>query len=170
MGLSLMNMLGLSSSVWKFFLLHYTQVVCQYRLWRADHAYLMYLMLKRPLSHLNGLTTAKFKPLIFSVVFSNFLFCGSRASRRIPRKRPSSIIKEACLLFRYLARDVLLLRARGCGNVFSDPLHSNGYYFLTHGSEPFLRSCQLCSHSRIAMSIHVTKSTEWISYFDNALA
>jgi hypothetical protein len=28
-----------------FFLLHYTQVLCQYRLYRADHAYLTYLML-----------------------------------------------------------------------------------------------------------------------------
>jgi hypothetical protein len=46
MGLSLMNMLGLSSSVriahiacyWKFFLVHYIQVLCQYRLCKADHA------------------------------------------------------------------------------------------------------------------------------------
>jgi hypothetical protein len=61
MGTSLMNMLGLSSSVriahiacyWKFFLLHYTQVLCQSRLYR-DHAYLTYLMLQRQLSHLNG--------------------------------------------------------------------------------------------------------------------
>jgi hypothetical protein len=34
--------------------LHYTQVLCQYRLYRADHAYLTYLMLQRQLSHLNG--------------------------------------------------------------------------------------------------------------------
>jgi hypothetical protein len=61
MGLSLMNMLGLSSNVhiahiafyWKFFLLHYIQVLCQYRLYKADHAYLTYLMLQRQLSHLN---------------------------------------------------------------------------------------------------------------------
>jgi hypothetical protein len=59
MGLSLMNMLGLSSSIhfthiacyWNFFLLHYTQVLCQYRLWKADHAYLAYLMLQRQLTH-----------------------------------------------------------------------------------------------------------------------
>jgi hypothetical protein len=45
----------------------YTQVLCQYRLYRADHAYLTHLMLQWQLSHLNGrkLTTAKFKPLIF---------------------------------------------------------------------------------------------------------
>jgi hypothetical protein len=50
-GLSLMNMLGLSSSVrirhiacsWKFFLLHYVQFLCQYRLCKADHAYLSIL-------------------------------------------------------------------------------------------------------------------------------
>jgi hypothetical protein len=51
MGLCLMNMLGLSSSVriehiacyWKFLLLNYTQVLCQFRLCKADHAYLTYL-------------------------------------------------------------------------------------------------------------------------------
>jgi hypothetical protein len=35
------------------FLLHYTQVLCQYRLYR-DQAYLTYLMLRQKLSHLNG--------------------------------------------------------------------------------------------------------------------
>jgi hypothetical protein len=39
---------------WKFFLLHYTQVLCQYRLYRADHAYLTYLMLQRQLVNLKG--------------------------------------------------------------------------------------------------------------------
>jgi hypothetical protein len=77
MSLYLMNMLGLSSSVriahiacyWKFFLLHYTEVLCQYRHCRAHHANLTYLMLQRQLSHLNGLslTTTKFKPLVFSM-------------------------------------------------------------------------------------------------------
>jgi hypothetical protein len=37
-----------------YFFLHYTQVLCQYRLYGADHAYLTYLMLQRQLSHLNG--------------------------------------------------------------------------------------------------------------------
>jgi hypothetical protein len=62
MGLSLMNVLGLLSSIciaciacyWKFFLLRYVQVLCQSRLYRADHAYLTYLMLQWQLSHLNG--------------------------------------------------------------------------------------------------------------------
>jgi hypothetical protein len=62
MGLSLMNMLGFSSSVriahiaryWIFFLLHYIQVLCQYRFCKALHAYLTYLMLQRQLSHVNG--------------------------------------------------------------------------------------------------------------------
>jgi hypothetical protein len=61
-GLSLMNMLALSSSVriahiacyWKFFLLHYIQVFCQSRLCKAEHTYLMHLMLQRQLSYLNG--------------------------------------------------------------------------------------------------------------------
>jgi hypothetical protein len=61
-GFCLMNLLGLSSSVhfsniacyWKFFLLHYTQVLRQYRLYRVDYVYLTYLMLQRQLNHLNG--------------------------------------------------------------------------------------------------------------------
>jgi hypothetical protein len=44
----------------KFFLLHYTPVLCQYRLCRADHAYLTYLMLQRQLSHLNGQSQSYF--------------------------------------------------------------------------------------------------------------
>jgi hypothetical protein len=32
----------------------YTEVLCQYRLCRADHAYLTYLMLRRQPSHLNS--------------------------------------------------------------------------------------------------------------------
>jgi hypothetical protein len=52
MGFSLTNMLRLSSNVriahiacyWKFFLVHYRQVLCQYRLYRADHAYLTCLL------------------------------------------------------------------------------------------------------------------------------
>jgi hypothetical protein len=39
---------------WKSFLLRYTQVLCQYRLYRADYAYLTYRMLQWYLSHLNG--------------------------------------------------------------------------------------------------------------------
>jgi hypothetical protein len=62
MGLSLMNILGLSSNIyiviiacyWKFFLLQFTQVLCQYRLCRADHSYLKYLVVQRQLSHVNG--------------------------------------------------------------------------------------------------------------------
>jgi hypothetical protein len=61
-GFVFMNMLGLSSSVrfaliecyWKFLLLRYMQVLCQYRLYRVDHARLTYLMLQRQLIHLNG--------------------------------------------------------------------------------------------------------------------
>jgi hypothetical protein len=49
MDLSLRNMLGLLSSVhiahiacyWKFFLLQYIQVICQYRFCKGDHAYLI---------------------------------------------------------------------------------------------------------------------------------
>jgi hypothetical protein len=56
MGLSLMNIPGLSSRVpfthiaryWKLFLLHYTQVLCQYRPYRADHAYVKVKVMLRP--------------------------------------------------------------------------------------------------------------------------
>jgi hypothetical protein len=62
MGLSVMNMLGLSSSVciariacyWKLLLLYFTQVLCQSRFCKADHVCATYLMLQRQLSHLNG--------------------------------------------------------------------------------------------------------------------
>jgi hypothetical protein len=52
-----------------FFRLHYIQTFCQYRLCKADHAYLTYLMLQRQVSHLNGhkLDHAKFEHLIFSM-------------------------------------------------------------------------------------------------------
>jgi hypothetical protein len=39
---------------WNFFLLHYTQVLCQFRLCKAEHTYLTYLTLQRQISHLNG--------------------------------------------------------------------------------------------------------------------
>jgi hypothetical protein len=51
-----------------FFLLHYTQVLCQYRLYRADHAYLTYLMLQRQLTHLNG------RKLDHSQVWASYIF------------------------------------------------------------------------------------------------
>jgi hypothetical protein len=62
MGSSLISVLGFSWSVhfahitcyWNFILLLYTQFLCQYWLYRADHAYVTYLMLQRQLSHLNG--------------------------------------------------------------------------------------------------------------------
>jgi hypothetical protein len=36
------------------FCILYVQVLCQYRLYKADHAQLTYLMLRRQLSNLNG--------------------------------------------------------------------------------------------------------------------
>jgi hypothetical protein len=58
----LVNMLCFSSSVHfahitcyrKFLLTHYTQVLCQYGLYIADHVWISYLLLQRQLSHLNG--------------------------------------------------------------------------------------------------------------------
>jgi hypothetical protein len=62
-----MNMLGLSSNVYfahrafieKFFLVNYIQVLCQYRLCRADHAYLTYLMLQRQPNHLKRIVQSQ---------------------------------------------------------------------------------------------------------------
>jgi hypothetical protein len=55
-----MNMLSFSSSIYfahimlfKILTFDYIQVICQYRLCKAVHAYLMYLLLQRQLSHLN---------------------------------------------------------------------------------------------------------------------
>jgi hypothetical protein len=54
---------------WKFFLSQNIQVLCQSRLCKADHAYLIWLMLQWQRNHLSGhsLTTAEFKLLKFSV-------------------------------------------------------------------------------------------------------
>jgi hypothetical protein len=46
---------------------------------------------------------------------------------RTPRKTPSSIVQNACLLVCYLATDVLLSRARVLRESVTDPLPSNGY-------------------------------------------
>jgi hypothetical protein len=48
--------IALTARYWQFFLLRYSyiQVLCQYGLCKAVHAYLTYLMLQRQLSHLNG--------------------------------------------------------------------------------------------------------------------
>jgi hypothetical protein len=52
-----------------------------------------------------------------------------------PRKTPSSIVKNACLLVRYLAMDVLLLRARVAGmclptRCLAIGIHVNIYTYL----------------------------------------
>jgi hypothetical protein len=39
-------------------------------------------------------------------------------------------------------------KTRGRGNMFACRTQSKLTYLLTYGAEPFLRSCQLCSHSR----------------------
>jgi hypothetical protein len=72
-----MNMLDFSSCVhfayiacyWKIILLHYTQVLCQHRLCRADHVHLTCLCYNGSLVSwmVVHLTTAKFKPFVFSV-------------------------------------------------------------------------------------------------------
>jgi hypothetical protein len=103
--LSLMNMLVRPSSVHfvhigcyqKFYLLHYTQVLCQPRLGRVDHAYLTYLMLQRQLNHLNP---------------SSALLCPFINPRHGLEQKGNLIFKEAPLLVRYLTMVVRLSRAR----------------------------------------------------------
>jgi hypothetical protein len=54
---------------WKFLLVHYVQVLCQSKLCKADHAVLLILCYNGSLVTWTvvSLTTAKFKPLIFSI-------------------------------------------------------------------------------------------------------
>jgi hypothetical protein len=54
---------------WKFFLLQYIEALCQSRLFKADHAYLIYLMLQSSLVtwRVVSMTATKFKPHIFCV-------------------------------------------------------------------------------------------------------
>jgi hypothetical protein len=95
-----MNMVGLSSSVriahiacyWKVFLLHYTQVLCQYRLCKADHTYLTYLMLQRQRSHLNGrkLDQRQVSPSYIIDQALNLVWLTT--SRHGPRRKHSSSI------------------------------------------------------------------------------
>jgi hypothetical protein len=86
MGLSLMNMLGLSSNViiahiefyWKFFILHYIHVLCEYRLCKPDRAYLTYLMLQRQFSHLDdGMLDHRqvWASYIFYIWLRHVLYC-----------------------------------------------------------------------------------------------
>jgi hypothetical protein len=58
-------------------------------------------------------------PLLQKTSYKNFA--------RTPRETPSSLVKHTCLLVHYLTMDVLLLRALCYGDVFTDPLPSNGY-------------------------------------------
>jgi hypothetical protein len=67
MDLFLMNMLGLSLSLcfahipcyWKFFLLHYVQVLCQSSLWEPEYAYLSHVNVR----YINSGQTQQRKPL-----------------------------------------------------------------------------------------------------------
>jgi hypothetical protein len=152
-----MNMLGLSSSVhfahtacyWNFFLLHYAQVLCQYRLYRADHAYLTYLMLQRQLSHFNGLKLDHRQVWTErSHVSSLYNFGKNRIE--ITTSNSSSIIlclfvvAETCIENRCLAMDVsavlLWLRTFGvqalCHNIIRSTTPSFLGLFL-----PFMFPC-----------------------------
>jgi hypothetical protein len=65
------------ASYWIFFLLKYIQVICQFRLNKAGHAFLISRMLRRQFSRCNvvSLTTAKLSPLTLSVWLRLVLCC-----------------------------------------------------------------------------------------------
>jgi hypothetical protein len=59
---------------WKFFLLHYIQVLCQCRLCKADHASPTYLVLQRQLGHSNGRKLGRHQVQVaFIFSMSNFV-------------------------------------------------------------------------------------------------
>jgi hypothetical protein len=62
--------------------------------------------------------TLLYSSILFSVPYSN-------SSAQTPWKAPSSFIKNACLLVRYLAMDVLW--EHNSWTVFTEPLPSNGH-------------------------------------------
>jgi hypothetical protein len=100
-----------------FFLLHYKQVLCQYRLCKADHAYLTYLMLQRQLSHLNGCVTTTKLSLLY-LANSRAAAAHYIASARTAQKTASNSFSIFCVRIccgHYPARQL-----------FPQPLLNNG--------------------------------------------
>jgi hypothetical protein len=71
-------------------------------------------------------TTFDYSELLFYIPSRLLTVSSYNSSARTPRKTPSSVVKNACLLVRYVALDVLLCPSC-CGNVFTDPLPGNMY-------------------------------------------
>jgi hypothetical protein len=63
----------------------------------------------------------------FNYLFSLLTVPSYKSSAWAPRKTLSSVVKNACLLARYPAMDVLYCWERNFGNVFTEPLPSNGH-------------------------------------------
>jgi hypothetical protein len=83
------------------------------------------------------------------------------SSARIPRKIPSSVINNACLLVRYVAMDVLLLLRANSGNVFTVPLHSNGHVLQ---NILIISSCSVFIIPNVLPSATFGKFTYFTSY------
>jgi hypothetical protein len=128
-----MNMLGLSSSVsmrhtacyWKFFLFHYIQILCQYRLGKADHTYLTCLMLQRHLIHLNGrnpsLSLLYINCTALHCLGSSLYSLGVDPTENTDSNDSSVVVMDGCLAIEWISVPPLL-RA-GC--LFIRLLHSN---------------------------------------------
>jgi hypothetical protein len=140
MGLSLMNMLDLSSSVhstliacyWNFLLSHYTQVLCQYGLCRADQAYVTH-MSRTPLG----------SPYI--------------ASAFTKQNTPTPAVTLSLRMYN------MAVTWCGCsGNVFTEPLPSDGrlLWFCYSGFQ------QIC-HSIINAFVYFQDSRGVVPVFSN---
>jgi hypothetical protein len=105
--------------------------------WHSLIPFLTFLLNHLPLSSPELHQILDYSWLFYSTTQSLLFYTLSRiltvptytSSARTPRKTQSSVVKNACLLVRRLAIDVLLLGALLCGNVFTDPLPSNGYTY-----------------------------------------
>jgi hypothetical protein len=85
-----------------------------------------------PSCHYSAAASSEDSTLHFSTTLlyssSEFLCTFINPRSRTPRKTPSSTVKEVCLLVLYLAMKTFYCRVCVCcGNVFTDPLPSNGY-------------------------------------------
>jgi hypothetical protein len=79
---------------------------------------------------------------------------------RTPRKTPSSIIKDACLLVRYLATDVILLRAHVAGTCLQTRCLAMGIQVTIH--------IELCSRYYISNLLFLRQGSLYFFWFTPA--
>jgi hypothetical protein len=88
------------------------------------------------LNHLQ-LSSPELDPILLRLLFRTPCYSASTSPvlpntadnhfSRTPRKTPSFVVRNACLLVRYLTMDVLLLSRARVLREYTDPLPSNGY-------------------------------------------